>query len=105
MKCKEFQVFHRTHTTRVKGTLDSISSDISNLAQDTDKLDTSMEGVKGATTSLDREFRPSKPLAVVGPNTNVQPTGPSRATPALMEANESQPRCEGDSINNERDGN
>jgi hypothetical protein len=91
MKCKEFQVFHRTHTTRVEGALDSISSDISNLAQNTDKLDTSMEGMKGAITSLDREFRPSKPLAVVGPNTDVQPTGPSRATPALMEVNESQP--------------
>ena len=105
MKCREFQVFHRTHTTRVEGTLDSISSDISNLAQGTDKLDTSMEEMKEAIASLEREFKLSKPPAVVGPNTDVQPAGPSRFTPTPMEVNESRPQREGDSINDERDGN
>jgi len=105
MKCREFQVFHRIYTTRVEGTLDSISLDISNLAQGTDKLDTSMEEMKEAIASLEREFGLSKPPAVVGPNTDVQPTDPSPTTPALMEVNESQPQCEGDSISNERDEN
>lgn len=101
----ELQVFHRTYTTRVEGMLDSISLDISNLAQGTGKLYTSIEEMKEAIASLEREFRLSKPPAVVGPNTDVQPADPSPATPALMEVNESQPQCEGDSISNERDGN